>query len=65
MAHAVAFLKNYVPDLDLKLLRKEYQCKDDDERDALTEGVFHAAQHFVSQYDLFVASDQNSPKAQP
>jgi uncharacterized protein (DUF3084 family) len=36
VAHAVALLKSYTSDLDLELFCKEYQCKDDAERDALT-----------------------------
>jgi hypothetical protein len=55
--HVVVLLKSYMPDVDLELLRKEYQCKDDDEWDALIEGVFDAAQHFVSKYDFPVAND--------
>jgi hypothetical protein len=52
VAHAVALLKSYVSDLDPELLCKEYPCKDDDKWDALIEGVFDAAQHFVSKYDF-------------
>jgi uncharacterized protein (DUF3084 family) len=36
VAYAVALLKSYTSDLDVELFCKEYQCKDDAERDALT-----------------------------
>jgi hypothetical protein len=39
VAHAVTLLKSYMPDVDPELLRKEYRCKDDDERDALIESA--------------------------
>jgi hypothetical protein len=57
VVYTVALLKSYVPDLDPELLRKEYQYKDGDEWDAITEGVLDATQHFVSEYDFFVAND--------
>jgi hypothetical protein len=60
VAHAVVLLKSYMPDVDPELLHKEYQCKDDDERDALIEGTFDAAQHFVSEYDFYLANDHDS-----
>jgi hypothetical protein len=48
VAHAVALLKSYVPDLDTELLRWDYPFDDDDERDALMDSVYDTAQHFVS-----------------
>jgi hypothetical protein len=48
VVHTVTLRKSYAPDLDPELLVKEYRCKDDDEWDALIEGLFDAAQHFVS-----------------
>jgi hypothetical protein len=65
VAHVVALLNNYVRDLDPELLRKDYQWKDDDERIALIVGVFDAAQHFVSEYEFFVANDQDNSGTQP
>jgi hypothetical protein len=43
VAHMVTMPKSHMPYLDLELLCKEYRCKDDDERDALVEGVFDTA----------------------
>jgi hypothetical protein len=63
VAHVVALLKSYMPNIDPELIRKEYQCKDDDERDALIEGVFDAAKHFIFEYDFSVANNQDSPGA--
>jgi hypothetical protein len=40
-------------------------CKDDYKRDALIEGVFEAAQHFVSKYDFSMANDLDNSGAQP
>jgi hypothetical protein len=65
VAHAVALLKSHIPDLDPELLCKDYRCETDAERDALIDGSFDAAQHFVSEYDFSVANDQDSPGAQP
>jgi hypothetical protein len=63
VAHVVALLKSYMPNIDPELIHKEYQCKDDDERDALIEGVFDAAKHFIFEYDFSVANNQDSPGA--
>jgi hypothetical protein len=57
VAHAVALLKSYVPDLDTKLLCRDYPFDDDDERDTLIDNVYDTAKHFVSQYDFSVAND--------
>jgi hypothetical protein len=40
MVHVVVLLKSYTPSLDTELLRKEYRCKDDKERDGLIDSVF-------------------------
>jgi hypothetical protein len=64
VAHAVVLLKSYTPDLDPKLLRKEYRCEDDGEWDTLIDSVFETTQHFVSQYDFSMVDDQDSPGAQ-
>jgi hypothetical protein len=64
VAHEVASVKSYIPDLDLELLRKDYPFEDDEERDMLIDNVFETAQYFVSQYDFSVVNDQDSPDAQ-
>jgi hypothetical protein len=48
VAHAVAPLKSYMPDLDIELLRWDYPFDDDDEQDALIDSVYDTDQHFVS-----------------
>jgi hypothetical protein len=58
MAHAVALLKSYVPDLDPELLHKDYPFGDngEQERDALINSLYDPAQFFMSQYDFFMAN---------
>jgi hypothetical protein len=41
-------LKSQVPDLDPKLLQEDYRYETNAARDTLIDGVFNAAQHFVS-----------------
>jgi hypothetical protein len=48
VAHAVALLKSYMPDLDIVLLRWDYPFDDGDEWDALIDIIYDTAQHFVS-----------------
>jgi hypothetical protein len=61
VAHTVGLLKSYVPDLDLELLHKEYQCETDAERDVLVDGTFDASQHFMFSYDFSMICDHSSP----
>jgi hypothetical protein len=64
VAHTAALFKNYLPDLNMKILRQDFTV-DDAEREALVSSVFDAAQDFVSLYDFtsLVESDDNySPK---
>jgi hypothetical protein len=66
VAHTVAFLKSHTPDLDTEKLRRDFSFDDDEERDALIDSVYDTAQHFMSQYDSFVANDHDdngSPSA--
>jgi hypothetical protein len=57
VAHVVALLKSYVPDLDTELLRRDYPLDNDDEQDALIDSVYDTAQFFVSQNDFSIAND--------
>jgi hypothetical protein len=59
VAHAVALLKSYLPDLDTELHRRDYPLEDDNERDAIIDSVYETAQNFVSQYDFSVVNDQD------
>jgi hypothetical protein len=58
VAHAVALLKSYVPNLDPEVLCKDYPFEDDDEQDSLIDSMYDTAQYFVSQYDFSVFNDQ-------
>jgi chromosome segregation ATPase len=58
VAHVVALLKSYVPNLYPELLRKDYPFEDDDEWDTLIDSVYDTIQYFVSQYDFSVVNDQ-------
>jgi hypothetical protein len=59
VAHTVALLKIYTPDLDPELLCKDYPFEEDEEQDILIESIFDTAQFFVSQYDFSVVNDQD------
>jgi hypothetical protein len=68
VAHVVALLKWYIPDLDTELLRRDYPFDDEEERDTLIDNMYRTTQHFVSQYDFSIVNDQDdkgSPGAQP
>jgi hypothetical protein len=65
MAHAMALVKNHVPDFDTEILRRGFSI-DEAEREALVDSVYNTAQHFVSLYDFFVlakSDDNKSPGA--
>jgi hypothetical protein len=59
VAHLVALLKSYTPDLDPEPLRKDYPFEEDEERDMLIYNIFEIAQYFVSQYNFSVVNDQD------
>jgi hypothetical protein len=64
MASAVAqtagLLKSHVPYLEPELHHEDYRCETNAKQDALIDGAFDAAQHFVSEYDFSVINDQGS-----
>jgi septal ring factor EnvC (AmiA/AmiB activator) len=65
VAHAAALFKNHLPNLNMKLLRQDFNV-DDAERETLVSSVFDAAQEFVSSYDfarLVESEDNDGPKA--
>jgi hypothetical protein len=65
VAYAAALFKNYLPGLNLELLRQDFTV-DDAERETLVSSAFDAAQDFVSSYDfasLTESDDSDSPKA--
>jgi hypothetical protein len=40
VAHAVALLKSFMPDLDTEILRRDFPFDDDEEQDALIDSVY-------------------------
>jgi hypothetical protein len=64
VAHTAALFKNYLPDLNMKILRQDFTVNNA-ERKALVSSAFDAAQDFVSSYDftsLVETDDNDSPK---
>jgi hypothetical protein len=51
VANAMALLKSHLPDLDMKLLHKDFAI-DKAEHEALTSGTYGAAHEFTSSYDF-------------
>jgi hypothetical protein len=57
------WLKSHLPDLDMKLLHKDFTV-DEAEREVLTNGAYDAAHEFTSSYDfssLANSEDNDSP----
>jgi hypothetical protein len=64
VAHAMALVKNHMPDFDVEILRRDFSI-DDAHREALVDSVYDT-QHFISLYDfstLAESDDNNSPGA--
>jgi hypothetical protein len=61
VANAVVLTKNHLPDLDMKILRKDFTI-DDVEWETLANNAYDAAQDFVSLYDFssLAESDDNT-----
>jgi hypothetical protein len=65
VAHVAELFKNYLPDLNMELLRQDFTV-DDAEHETLVSSAFDAAQDFVSSYDftnIAESDDNNNPKA--
>jgi hypothetical protein len=65
VAHAAALFKNYLPDLNIELLRQDFTV-DDAEYETLVSSAFDTAQDFVSSYhftSLVEFDDNDNPKA--
>jgi hypothetical protein len=65
VANAMTLMKNHLPDLDMKILHKDFTF-DDAEREILVNSAYDAAHDFVSLYDfssLTESDDNNSPRA--
>jgi hypothetical protein len=66
VAHAVVLLKSHAPDHDIEKLWRDFLFNTEEERDALVDSVYDAAQYFVFQCDFSVLSesdDSGSPSA--
>jgi DNA repair exonuclease SbcCD ATPase subunit len=64
VANAAALFKNYLPDLDVEILCKDFTINNT-EREALANSAYDVAHDFVSLYDfssLIESNDNNSPK---
>jgi hypothetical protein len=61
VANAVVLTKNHLPDLDMKILHKDFTV-DDVEWETLVNNAYDAAQDFVSLYDFssLAESDDNT-----
>jgi hypothetical protein len=65
VAHAVALVKNHMPDFDVEILQKDFSINDV-ERDALVDSVYDTVHYFVFQYEYSVlteSDDNGSPGA--
>jgi hypothetical protein len=65
VAHAVALVKNHLPEFDAEILRRDFTINEV-EREALVGSVYDTTQHFISLYDfsaLTESDDNNSPGA--
>jgi hypothetical protein len=65
VANAMTLMKNHLPDLDMKILHKDFTF-DGAEREILVNSAYDAAHDFVSLYDFFSlteSDDNNSPRA--
>jgi hypothetical protein len=63
VANAAALFKNYLPDLDVEILRKDFTI-DHAEWEAWANSAYDATHKFVSLYDfssLTESDDNNSP----
>jgi hypothetical protein len=66
VAHVVALLKSYMPDLDAEKLLRDFLFDNNEEWDALVDSVYNTAKYFVSLYDFSVTNqsdDNGSPGA--
>jgi exonuclease VII large subunit len=65
VAHAMALVKNHMPEFDADILRRDFSINEA-ERETLVDSVYDTTQHFVSLYDfsaLIELNDNNSPAA--
>jgi chromosome segregation ATPase len=64
VANAMPLLKSHLPDLDVKLLRKDFAV-DEADRKVLTSGAYDVAHEFASSYNfssLAESEDNDSPR---
>jgi hypothetical protein len=61
VANVVVLFKNYLPDLNVEILRKDFAI-DDMKREALANSAYDVGHDFVSLYDFscFTKSDDNN-----
>jgi hypothetical protein len=62
VAHAMALVKNHIPDFDMKILRRDFYV-DEVGREALIDSVYDTTQHFVSLYDFSILTESDDNKS--
>jgi hypothetical protein len=62
VAHAMALVKNHIPDFDMEILRRGFYV-DEAGREALIDSVYDTAQHFVSLYDFSILTESDDNKS--
>jgi hypothetical protein len=58
VAHAVALVKNHIPEFDTEILQRDFSINEV-EQEALVDSVYDTAQYFVSLYDFFALTERD------
>jgi hypothetical protein len=62
VAHAVALVKNHMPEFDAMILQRDFSINDM-EREALVDSAYDIVQYFVSLYDLSTLAESDDNKS--
>jgi hypothetical protein len=58
VAHAMALVKNHIPDFDAEILRRDFSINEV-EWEALVDSAYDTANYIVSQYDFFALTESD------
>jgi hypothetical protein len=58
VAHAMALVKNHIPDFDAEILRRDFSINEA-EWEALVDSAYDTAHYIVSQYDFFALAESD------
>jgi hypothetical protein len=58
VAHAMALVKNHMPEFDADILRRDFSINEV-EQETLVHSVYDTTQHFVSLYDFSALTESN------